>query len=214
MEQLKSIKTNLISQVQSQMGNLQAVNTKELGEVIDMIKDLSEAIYYCAIYEKMEEAEGQTDKVSDYRYYTEKYLPYIYYPPEYYRDMDRDYGKMYYTDGNNGGGHTNMYSESSRSSGRENSNYTGRGDRRGYFEEMDYPMNLHDEREGRSPIKRKMYMESKEMNKDTQKKIKDLENYMQDLTSDMVEMITGASDEEKQILQKKVNSLALKLQNV
>ena len=29
--------------------NLRHLNTHELGEVIDMIKDLSEAIYYCSM---------------------------------------------------------------------------------------------------------------------------------------------------------------------
>ena len=44
MEQLKMIKENLISQVMSQMSNLQNVDAKEFGEVIDMVKDLEEAI--------------------------------------------------------------------------------------------------------------------------------------------------------------------------
>lgn len=43
MEQLKSIKECLIAQVMRQMGNLQECDAKELGEVIDCIKDLSES---------------------------------------------------------------------------------------------------------------------------------------------------------------------------
>jgi hypothetical protein len=37
------------------MGDLKKVDTKELGEVIDMIKDLAETMYYCEIYKQMEE---------------------------------------------------------------------------------------------------------------------------------------------------------------
>jgi hypothetical protein len=36
------------------MTHLDSVDAKELGEAIDMIKDLSEAIYYCTITEAME----------------------------------------------------------------------------------------------------------------------------------------------------------------
>jgi hypothetical protein len=43
------------------MSDLKTVNTQELGEVIDMIKDMEEAIYYCHISKAMEESkEGET----------------------------------------------------------------------------------------------------------------------------------------------------------
>ena len=57
MNSLKEIKEQLVIQVQNQMSNLECVNTKELGEVIDMIKDLSKAIYYCEVSKQMEEAD-------------------------------------------------------------------------------------------------------------------------------------------------------------
>ena len=44
MKQLEELKERLISEVQHNMNNLSNVDTKEMGEVIDMIKDLSEAI--------------------------------------------------------------------------------------------------------------------------------------------------------------------------
>jgi len=53
MEELKNIEKCLVSQVQAQCNDLKKVNAKELGEVIDMIKDLEEAIYYCSISEAM-----------------------------------------------------------------------------------------------------------------------------------------------------------------
>ena len=60
MERLKTIKDQLIAQVQSQMGDLKCVDTEELGEVIDMIYDLSKSIYYCTVVKAMEE--GKEDE--------------------------------------------------------------------------------------------------------------------------------------------------------
>lgn len=68
-----------------------------------------------------------------------------------------------------------------------------------------------DPREGRSPLSRKIYMESKELHQDKVKQMRDLENYMQELTSDIAEMVEDASPEEKQLLQKKISSLAMKI---
>lgn len=205
MEHLKLIKEQLVSQVESQLGNLKDVHTKELGEVIDMIKDLSEAMYYCQIYKEMEEAseKEETRSSNNNYYYTERYYPYMDY---YNRDMDKNiYGRMYYPDRGGSMDHT-------RWSGGSQDNQTD-GDRN-YYTERDYPVYLHDEREGRSPMKRKMYMESKDMHQDSTKSMKELENYMQDLTSDMMELLEKASPEEKAIVQKKVNTLANKIQNV
>ena len=43
--------------IEGQMANLDEVDTKELGEAIDMIKDLEEAMYYCTITKAMEQKE-------------------------------------------------------------------------------------------------------------------------------------------------------------
>lgn len=59
MERLKQMKETLMSSVQSQLGNLDNVDAKELGEAVDMIKDLSEAIYYCTITKEMEECKEE-----------------------------------------------------------------------------------------------------------------------------------------------------------
>ena len=185
MERLKQMKDSLISIVQSQMGgHLDQVNTEELGEAIDMIKDLEEAIYYCTITKAMTEKE---DKEKEHYYYTEKvypdYLP-KYYP--YYRDMDRDTGRMYY--GGNGG--TRRYDEVMTS----------------------YPSTMmRDAREGRSGRSRKSYMESKEMHQDKEVQMKELEKYMQELTHDITEMVSDASPEEKVMLQQKISMLASKI---
>ena len=55
MKKLKHMKNCLKDIVMCQMADLKNVDTKELGEAIDMIKDLYEAMYYCAITEAMED---------------------------------------------------------------------------------------------------------------------------------------------------------------
>lgn len=183
------MKEAFVGQVQSQLGNLANVDAHELGEVVDMIKDMEEAIYYCTITKAMEEKE-QEHKGTEYHshYYTEyKY-------PEVYRDMDRDYGRMYY-------GHQGAESASHQ------------GDRRYYSTwEMDMPKSvIRDEREGKSGKTRRTYMENKQMHADKATQMKELERYIQELGQDLVEMVEDASPEEKQLLQQKVSTLASKI---
>lgn len=107
--------------------------------------------------------------------------------PEYYRDMDRDMGRMYYTE-------TGM---------REN---TGNSSRTG----------MRDSREGRSGMSRRSYMQTKEMHPDNsqeskQAKMKELEKYMGELSGDITEMIAGASNEEKTMLKAKLQTLMQKI---
>lgn len=76
--------------IESQMTNLDEVDTKELGEAIDMIKDLEEAMYYCTITKAMEQKEqeqyyypegNRNEKGSSHSsngntsYYTEREMP-------------------------------------------------------------------------------------------------------------------------------------------
>ena len=75
-----------------------------------------------------------------------------------------------------------------------------------------YPSEFRDVREGRSPISRKMYMESKEMHKGTPQQMKELEKYIQELSQDVIEMIKDATPEEKVMLQQKLSTLATKIQ--
>ncbi len=199
MEQLKMIKEQLIAQVQAQMADLKCVDTKELGEVIDMIKDIAQAQYYCKVYEAMEETQEEGKETNNY-YYTEKYLPAM---TNMSRDMSRyPGGRMYYPEGEP---EPKMYS----------SRYGNEPGRSEEYYEREYPLQyLRDEREGRSPVKRKMYMESKATNPDSSKAMKDLESYMQDLTSDMMEMLEKATPDEKAMVQRKISTLSTKLQNV
>lgn len=110
--------------------------------------------------------------------------------PEYYRDMDRDMGRMYYTD-------TGMRGNMGNSSRTGNSG-------------------MRDGREGRSGMSRRSYIQTKEMHPDNsqeskQAKMKELEKYMGELSGDITEMIAGASNEEKTMLKAKLQTLMQKI---
>jgi hypothetical protein len=77
MERLKHMKESLMCCVENQLNHLESVDAKELGEAIDMIKDLEEAIYYKTVVDAMHEQPKKEDHMS-------------------YRDMDRGNGRMYY----------------------------------------------------------------------------------------------------------------------
>ena len=98
MERLKMMKESLMNCVQSQMGDLKHTNAQELGEAIDMIKDLEEAIYYCTIVEAMKKSDKEKD--------TMKYT----YPPVMYNggSMRMNDDQIYY-DGDSRGGGDRMY---------------------------------------------------------------------------------------------------------
>ena len=52
MERLIQIEEILISCVESQLDHLDCIDSHELGEVIDIIKDLEQAKYYHSLIEK------------------------------------------------------------------------------------------------------------------------------------------------------------------
>lgn len=148
------------------------------------------------------------------------------YPAEYYRDMDRMDGKMYYSGGA-------QSSSIERSGGMSGGNMGGSqggstrgyeegysdGNRRGYEEgySQGSRSGQRDGREGRSGMSRRNYMETKEMHADNspeskQKKMRELEKYMGELSTDLTEMIAGASNEEKTMLKTKLQTLTQKIQ--
>lgn len=220
IERMKAMKEAFMCAVEGQMYNLAEVDAEELGEVVDMIKDLSEAIYYCEVAKAMEESEKYEKEERYYQegrmsshgnqngrmYYQDNNMPYRMNGGSMYYDGSSQ--PMYYN-GSNGNSSSNSSNgnDSSHSSGGNNARGGGT---RGFYE-YEMPMHMRDEREGKSPMSRKTYMESKEMHQDKNVKLKELEKYMQELTSDMVEMIQGASPEEKQLLEKRISALATKI---
>lgn len=194
MEQLKNMKCTLMNQVQAQLCNLHAVDAKELGEAIDMIKDLEETMYYCTIIEAME-GKGKENYNNHSAYYTD-------HPYYMDREMEKRNGRMYYPD----------HGESGKMGPNDHMRrYDGQ---MAQYSEKEMPIEFRDTREGRSPTSRKMYMESKELNHDKAKKMKELEKYMQELTLDIAEMIEDSSPEEKQLLHKKLTALASKIETL
>lgn len=145
-KRLCQMKETLCCAAESQMYDLSNVNAEELGEVIDMIKDLEEAIYYATITEAMNEKDSENKKMSY---------------------------------------HQQTFDDSL----------------------WDEP----DEYNGNSYKNRRMYMEAKEMHKDKAVQLRELEKYMQELSTDIVDMIQDASSEEKAYLEKKISALATKV---
>lgn len=110
---------------------IENVDTCEMGKVVDMMKDLSEAMYYRTLTKAMDESNFEEtlemfERYGDGRRFYDKYRyadgrfapkgrgtyrrgydePYYHmtpemyreHDPEWYRDMDRKDGKMYYTE--------------------------------------------------------------------------------------------------------------------
>lgn len=171
MERLKHMEEVLMGQ----LSHLDTVDTKELGQAIDMIKDLEQAKYYCSIVKAMEEAEEDETKEKSH----------------HHRDMEECIMRV----------QTAVIHGKSAIAMKIYPYYPERG------REID----IRDSREGRGPITRRMYMESKQFHKDKTEKVKELEKYMQELSEDIVEMIDGASPEERQVLEKKMTSLTNKI---
>ena len=219
MEKLEQMKECLVGMVEGQIyGNIDKVDTKELGEAIDMIKDLSEAIYYCTITKSMEEgAEKEKDQSKHgMMYYAPRERMMERYPIEYYDPRYRantGNGMMYAVNNNgssnNGGNNTRGYSEGMiprYHDGMPNHIY-----HEGMMTEPNnYSPMMKDPKEGRSGTRRKMYMEGKGV-KEKSKQMQELDMYMQELASDMTEMIQDASPEEKTFLQQKIATLASKI---
>ena len=61
----------LIAEAEKQFECLEEVCTKELGEVIDMIKDLKEAIYYETVTKAMEAGDSYKTEKSDHHHAVE-----------------------------------------------------------------------------------------------------------------------------------------------
>lgn len=187
------------------------VNTEEMGEAVDMIKDLCEAEYKAVIVKSMKKADEEEEEYNkellralkdeygeeggrryydEYRYKTTgRYAPkgkgtyvgrrgyeeppYMHMYPE--RDMDREYGRMYYTE----------------------------------------PISTHTTESGYDRAKR-MYTETKEMHKantpeDKEHKMKSLDSYTKELASDITGMVADMSAEEKNLLRTKLSTLVSKI---
>ena len=213
-ERLKHLKESLMTCVESQMCNIYEADTAELGEAIDMLKDLEEALYYCTITEAMEkggEGKRSHEGRGDYEWNAQGMGDYGKGHNGAYDERGRSY--MMYNDGRSSGSGGGYSGGGGNSNGNSGGNSGGRSYMDGNRPEYDY-MNQgmnRDYREGRSPEIRRMYMEARDMGKDKTVQIKELEHYMQELSTDIVEMIQEAGADERQYLEKKLLALASKI---
>ena len=187
---------------------IENVNVEEMSEAVDMIKDLCEAEYRAVIVKSMKKADEEEEEYDKellrslkteygeengrrfyghYRYANGRFAPkgkgtyrrgyeeppymHMYPEAEHIRDMDRDYGKMYYTEPMNESGYD-----------RAKRNYT----------------------------------ETKEMHKnntpeDKEHKMKSLDSYMKELSSDITGLIGDMTAEERGLVKAKLSTLVTKL---
>ena len=184
-KKLEWMRDSLICVVENQLCNLEEVDAKELGEAVDMIKDLEEAIYYCTVTEAMKDnAEMDWELKEDNHLQEPNSNSRMYYSGKRYPMMHSD--KDYY--------HRDDGTVTIDSNGHGSDDHMQR-----------------DDREGRSYNSRRMYMEAKDMKRDKAIQLRELERYMQELSQDITEMIADASPEEKQYLEKKITALASKI---
>ena len=199
---------------------IENVDTCEMDKVVDMMKDLSEAMYYRTLTKAMQESDTEEimemfDRYGDsgkryydmWRYKSGRFAPkgrgtrqgyieppyyhmtpdmYREHDPEYYRDLDRSEGRLYFSE--------------PITTNPSNTSTAG----------------MRDHREGRSGMSRRAYMETKEMHKantpeDKQQKMKSLEAYTKELAEDVTEMITDMSAEERALLKNKMQVLMQKI---
>lgn len=196
---------------------IENVDTEEMGEVVDMIKDLCEAEYYGKISKAMDEHDFEdAEEIMDEgrrgyrgqprdsrgRYMRRGYDEMMGYMPEMYRDMDRDsMGRMYYT------GSTSMGGSQGQSNGGSSMGSSNSGSI-GYSDGM-----MRDSREGRNGQSRKGYVETKEMHKgnseeDKMAKKRELDKWMNDIGSDVKELVHDMTPEEKTMAKTKLTNLA------
>lgn len=207
MKELDTIKSSLMACVMGRMSDLENTDAKELGEVVDMIKDIEEAKYYCSITEAMDKrskSDETQDKIdnalmmerlktqSDTNYYGGRMsypYPYMYYPER----MSHDDSRMYY-DG--------------RDRRRGSYNYTEKS----YTEpNVSIPSNVRDYREGKSYVSRRGYMESKENHMDDKSTMDKLERYITELDEDLSEMSRDSTPQEKTMIRERLIKTAQKI---
>lgn len=219
---------------------IENVDTKEMGEVVDMIKDLNEAEYRAVIVKAMKEAdeeEKEHDKEllrvlkDEYgeeggrRYYDEyRYMRTGRYAP---KGRGSYVGRRGYEEPpywhRYPGDMTDMdYDSIERMRdmdrlSRGRMYYTDMSDRMGMIDQPRSGSSTErDMREGRSGISRKHYMETKEQHKantqqDKDAKMQSLDEYMKELSTDMTELLTDMTPEERTMLKSKMSVLMTKI---
>lgn len=186
---------------------IENVDTCEMDKVVNMMENLSEAMYYRTLTKAMQESDTEEimemfDKYGDdgkryydmWRYKSGRFAPkgrgtrrgyeeppyyhmtpdqYKEHDPEYWRDVDRKDGKMYFTE----------------------------------------PVTM----ESRYEKAKRGYKEAKHAHasntaEDKQAKMKDLESYLKELSEDVTQLLSDATPEERAMVRGKMQVLTQKIQ--
>lgn len=191
MKRLEMIKEKLLCALEAETCHLDQADAKEMGEVMDMIKDIEEACYYHTVTEAMKES-GDKDEIE---HQLDRYTPYQkrYYTPMTTRRGNPDYRSM-----------PNGYKEMDMDMDRDES-MTSRDTRWAKHNSDMYEGG--NQKNGHSHIARRTYMESKEMHKGQDEQMKHLEEYMKELSTDITDMIKDSTPQEKTMLKQKLATL-------
>lgn len=260
LEPLEDICKKLVDRAKHSMENMDDVDTEEMGLVIDMIKDMSEAKKYVveACYKKqIMEAMETSEYGEDYdeegpKFYTQPrsqssgrfmsrgdgrrnygssrmrfepvYDDMMYYNGDgtryydHYRDMDRGYGRMYYSDSiRSTGTSTSTGSGMPRQNPNEvandmgmesnegNNRFYGDGNRSGRNDRMNYQESDYER-------SRRTYMEAKEKHngnsvEDNKMKMDKLNELGDSLEDSLTELVNGMNDQEKKMWKSRIMSI-------
>lgn len=183
------------------------VDTCEMGQVVDMIKDLNEAEYKAVIVKAMKKADEEKEE------YDKMLLREL--KEEHGEDAGRRFYDHYrYSDGRfapKGHGTYRGYSEPYYHMTPEMYRDMDRDTHsRMYYTETGMNESGYDRA-------KRTYTETKEMHRgntpeDKKAKMQELERYAKSLTEDVVEMVSDMSDEEKNLLRTKMQILMQKIQ--
>ena len=191
---------------------IENIDTAEMGQVVDMMKDLSEAMYYRELTKAMQkfDAEDVMEMLDSYGDGRKFY--------DHYRYADGRFapkGRGTYRRGYEEPPYYHMTTEMYRN--MENYRDMDRGSGRMYYTEpsMNYDSGSH--MESRYDMAKRNYTESKELHRgntaeDKEHKMKELEKYMREIGSDIAEVISDASSEEKALLKQKLQVIMQKIQ--
>ena len=195
---------------------------KKIIEAMDEAEESEEAMKYIEMYEDYPERKGYRGQPRDSRgrymsrrgrrgyeepMYRMSVEDYKMHEPEYWRDLDRVTGRMYFTDGN------------MSTDGNTSANNIGNGSNRGYSENNggQYSSRMQGQNESRYDRAKRGYEETKAMHNtgsadDKKKSMESLENYMKELSEDMTELVGKMDTNEKNMLRTKLQTLAQKVQ--
>ena len=196
---------------------IEEIDTEEFGKATDIIKDLAEAMYYRTLTEAMKESE-----------YGEDYDEYGAYDDgrRGYRGQPRDSKGRYMSRRGRRMGYDEppywhmdeMYDKDEMERGRDLDRHTMN---RMYYTEPITTGSRHDSTGSMDNVNRgtsryenarRGYEEKKTMGADKQEKMKSLEEYMKELSSDVSSMVTEMSPEEKTLMKQKMSVLMSKIQ--